>query len=265
MGIIFVQFLSKSLMSILNNSFRWTTGLAVGLLMVSLCAGASASDEIDVIIARARAYVGPEEALNNVTSIRYSGVLLSEDGTSGKVDIIFQKPEFQMVMVEIENIRETTALSGYEGWRKVEDMNNEADWELTLLDARQVRRLQANVWENLNWFRGIKKRNAEIVYDGLTEIDGVKCDRVSYLHGDGILFIRYFDAETGRLMVTETEQGGQIREEGEITEFGIRFPARVVTSVRDESSTIRFDLVEVNKEYDEDLFDVPMLLPSTGP
>ncbi len=252
-------------MNILNNSSRWSKGLAAGLLIVSLGAGASASDELDVIIARARAYVGPEEALDNVTSIHYAGVLLSEDGNEGKVDIIFQKPNFQVVTVEIETIRETTALSAYEGWRKVEDMNNESDWELTLLEARQIRRLQANVWENLNWFRGIEKRNAEVVYDGLTEIDGVECDQVSYLHGDGIKFIRYFDVETGRLVVTETEQGGQIREKGEITEFGIRFPNSVLTSVNDQSSTIRFDLVEVNKEYDEEMFDVPMLLPSTGP
>ncbi|RKX34636.1 MAG: hypothetical protein DRP71_06325 [Verrucomicrobia bacterium] len=251
-------------MASLINSFRWGARLTAGLLILSLCAGASASDELDGIIARARVYVGSEEALNNVTSIHYRGVLISQDGTTGKVDIIFQKPEFQVVMVEVENIRETTALSGYDGWRKVEDMNNEADWEVTLLEARQIRRLQANVWENLNWFRGIKKRNAEVVYDGRKEIDGVECDRVSYLHGDGIQFIRYFDIETGRLVVTETEQGGQIREEGKITELGIRFPERVVTSVKGKSSTIQFDLVEVNKEYDEELFDVPMLLPSTG-
>lgn len=251
-------------MASFKKTFRWGVRLTAGLLLVSLCAGASASDELDGIIARARVYVGPEEALNNVTSIHYRGVLISEDGTTGKVDIIFQKPDFQMVMVEVENIRETTALSGYDGWRKVVDLNNEADWELTLLEARQIRRLQANVWENLNWFRGIKKRSAEVVYDGRKEIDGVECDRVSYLHGDGIRFIRYFDTETGRLVLTETEQGGQIREEGEITEFGIRFPERVVTSVNDDSSTIEFDLVEVNKKYDEAIFDVPMLLPSTG-
>jgi hypothetical protein len=47
-------------------------------------------------------------------------------------------------------------------------------------------------------------------------------------------------------------------------EYGIRFPKSVVSSVNDESSTIRFDLVEVNKEYDEEIFDVPMLLPSSG-
>ena len=87
---------------------------------------------------------------------------------------------------------------------------------------------------------------------------------MSYLHGDGIQFMRYFDIETGRLVVTETEQGGQIREEGEIVEADIRFPESVVTSVGDESSEIQFDRVEVNKEYDEELFDVPMLLPSSG-
>ena len=87
---------------------------------------------------------------------------------------------------------------------------------------------------------------------------------MSYLHGDGIQFIRYFDPETGRLVATETEQGGQIREEGEILEADIHFPESVVTAVGDESSKIQFDRVEVNKEYDEDMFEVPMLLPSSG-
>ena len=251
-------------MASIVNFFRWGVCLAAFLLTVSQGADAPASDELEAIIGKARAYVGSEEALNSVTSIHYLGQLISEDGTIGKVDIIFVKPEFQMVVVEIDNIRETTALSGYDGWRKVEYLDNKADWELTLLEARQIRRLQANVWENLNWFRGIEKRNAEVVYDGRKEIDGIDCDKVSYLHGDGIQFVRYFDPETGRLVATETEQGGQIREEGEILEADIHFPESVVTAVGDESSKIQFDRVEVNKEYDEDMFEVPMLLPSSG-
>ena len=99
-------------MKILNISYRWCTRLVAGLLIASLGADASAVEELDAIIDRARSYVGSEVALNNVTSIRYAGVLISEDGKEGNVEIIFQKPNFQVVMVEIENIRETTALSG---------------------------------------------------------------------------------------------------------------------------------------------------------
>ena len=240
MGIALDQFSTRPLMKMpsIQFSFKWSLCLAAGLLMVSLGAGASASGALDLIIGQARSYAGPEEALSNVTSIHYTGRLLSDDRTTGTVDIIFQKPLFQIIVIEIENIRETTALSGYDAWRKVEDMNNEVDWQLTLLEAPQIRRLQANVWENLNWFRRIDKRNAKVVYDGREEIDGVVCDRVSYLHGDNIRFIRYFHTETGRLVFTETEQGDQSREEGEIMEFSIRFPERVVTSINDQSSAI---------------------------
>jgi len=239
--------------------------LAVGLLLMSLGVGVSAGDEVDTIIARARAYVGPEAVLNKVTSIHYRGLLTSDDGTTGKVDIIFQKPLFQLAVVEIGKVRETTALSGYDGWRKVEDLTNEADWELTLLEADQIRRLQANVWENLNWFRGIKNRNSKVVYDGRKEIRGVECDQVSYPHGEDITFIRYFEVENGRLVATETGSGSRICEEGEIMVSGIRFPERVITTGNNPSSTIQFDLVEVNIDYDEELFEVPMLLPSKDP
>ena len=35
---------------------------------------------------------------------------------------------------------------------------------------------------------------------------------------------------------------------------GIRFPQRLVTIVGEDSSTIEFDLIEVNNTYDEDAF-----------
>src|SRR5437868_32603 len=51
------------------------------------------------IIAKARARLGSEAALDAVTSVHYSGALTTSDsanptkGTQAKIDMIFQKPE----------------------------------------------------------------------------------------------------------------------------------------------------------------------------
>ncbi|MEZ5276671.1 MAG: hypothetical protein R3F07_09845 [Opitutaceae bacterium] len=238
--------------------------LLTGFLIPTLASGLIADDRTDAIIQRARAFVGSEEALNRITSIHYTGRLQSEEGTTGRVDIIFQKPYFQSIVVEVENVRETTALSGYDGWRKIEDVTNESDWELTLLEAPQIRRLQANTLENLSFYRPGEKDPVQVIDDGEVEVDGITCDKLVFRHSASIQFIRYFDAASGRLVLTETEQGGSIRELGEILVDGVRFPERVITRVGDQSSTIIFESVEVNTVFDEDRFDVPMLMPKSS-
>ena len=236
----------------------------VCLLACLFATGLSASERVESIIARARAYVGSEEALDGIRSIHYKGELQSDEGTSGKVDIVFQKPHFQSIVVEVENVRETTALSGYDGWRKIEDVTNQSDWELTLLEAFQIRRLQANTAENLSFYRPGKGNSVEVIDEGEVEVDGVACDKLVFQHSGSIRFIRYFDTASGRLVLTETEQGGAIREVGEIMVDGIRFPKKVVTTVGDNSSTIVFESVEVNVPHEEEFFDVPMLMPKSS-
>lgn len=230
----------------------------------ALTHGLAADDQADAAIARARAYLGSEEALDGVQTVHYKGTMQTSAGDSGTVDIIFMKPYFQLIVVEVEHIRQTTALSGYDGWEKVEDVNNAEDWQLTLLEAPQIRRLQANAWESLNFYKVSRQKKVAVSHEDTVEVDGVTCDKVAFQHDETIRFIRYFDAETGRLVLTETEQGGQIREEGEIEVGGIRFPQNLITLIGEDNSTIVFDLIEVNNTYDEDLFDVPMLRPSSS-
>lgn len=230
----------------------------------ALTHGLAADERADTAINRARAYLGSEEALGGVHSVRYQGTMATTDGDEGTVDIVFMRPYFQLIVVEVENVRQTTALSGYDGWEKVEDMNNVDDWQLTLLEAPQIRRLQANAWESLNFYKVNRQKKVVVTYEGETEIDGITCDEIAFRHDRTIRFVRYFDVATGRLVLSTTEQGGEIREEGELMVDGIRFPKRLLTTVGENSSTIEFELIEVNQSYDEALFDVPMLMPSPG-
>ena len=65
---------------------------------------------------------------------------------------------------------------------------------------------------------------------------------------------------SGRLVKTEIEGGGEIREEGEIVVEGIRFPKTVVNkSVTGRVTAITFRKVSVNVPFPPEIFAVPSI------
>ena len=90
-----------------------------------LSAGATAKAE-PAIIAKARAFLGSEAALNGVTSIHFVGTLTTEDPvdpkkqTTAPLDIIFQKPDRQRIQASGPRIVEVTAIDGYDGWKRMQ-------------------------------------------------------------------------------------------------------------------------------------------------
>jgi hypothetical protein len=221
---------------------------------------AGAKESIDEIITKARAFVGEEKALQAVQSIHFHGTLRTEreDAVIGEVDIIVMQPALQKITIQAGDVKEITALSHYAGWKKIEEVGNESNQYATMLNARQIRRLQANSWEALNFFRGIEKKGGRVELLGEEEVEGRLCSKLAFIHSPSISFIRFFDIETGRLVVTKTEAGGAIYEEGEIIVEGIRFPKKIITVVEGTSSTIEFNRITLNETFDEDFFEVPM-------
>jgi hypothetical protein len=240
-------------------------GVAAGLALTSVPLAAELP-----IIAKARAYIGSEAALNGLKSVHYLGVLEAADPanpgrqTRASMDIIFQKPEQQWIKVTADNTAEITALDGYDGWQRVQDIADPAKWRQTLLGTEHIKRLRANTWQNLAFYRGIERVGGRIVDEGTTTLDGVTCTKVAFIHAPNIVFYRYFDVATGRLVHTETESGGTIREEGEMVVNGIRFPKRIVTATKNDAGqmqtvTITFEKITVNESFPPSLFGVPSL------
>jgi len=233
------------------------------LMFLAILGIARAGTE-DAILAKARAYAGSEAVLNAVSSVHFTGSLDAGDGTRVAIEIIFQKPSQQKVIATGPNLIEVTALDDYEGWMRTQDAKDPSRWNLVLLQADQVRRLKANVVENLNFFRAAGFAGT-ITDGGIVELEGRKAHRVSFDHGHGIVFTRYFDEETGRMMRTETDQNSVIREEGEILVEGIRFPKRILnTNPQADGSvrtvTIEIEKIGVNEVFAESLFAVPMFV-----
>jgi hypothetical protein len=220
------------------------------------------------IIARARAYVGPEAALDAVRTIHYVGSLVTPDPLDAKkmtyvtVEIIVSKPYRQRMMFSSDRSVEITALDGYDAWHRVQDPKDPKKTTLQLLGRPQIKRLRANTWENLSFYRGLEHEGGRVVDQGEAKVDGVNCRKVAYVHSDSYVFIRYFDDATGRLMLTETETGVKIREQGEIRVSGIRLPKSIVTTSRDAQGkeltvTLTFDKITLNESFPDSTFTLP--------
>ena len=180
------------------------------------------------------------------------------------MEITFQRPDQQRIMATSAKTVEVTALDGYDGWQRLQDVANPTQWRQTLLGTDQIKRLRANTWENLSFFRGIEKIGGRIEDQGASTIDGVACQKIAFIHAPTIIFYRYFDLATGRLVLTETEAGGTIREQGEMVVNGIKFPRSISTSTKNakgevQTVAIAFDKVVVNEPIPIRDFAVPGL------
>ncbi len=225
----------------------------------------------EATITRARAYLGSEVDLAAVRSLLFKGdltVVERKGGTpiAAKLEIAFQKPDRQLITATAPDKIETTALNGYEAWQREIDPANPSTPRLGLLGREPIKRLRANTFENLSFYRGIECVGGRIEERGSAKVDGVDCVKLAFIHAADVVFIRSFDRATGRLVQTETDNGGVIREEGEILSGGLRFPKRTVTtntlpdgSVR--TISITFSEVIVNPVLPDELFVIPAQMP----
>jgi hypothetical protein len=222
------------------------------------------------IIAKARARIGGEATIEAVKSIHYVGTLVTTDPadptkqTRAAIEIVFQKNDQQRIRATSDKIIETTALDGYDAWQRKQDAADASKWQQTLLGPDQIKRLRANTWETLSFFRGLESRGGRIEDLGSATVDGVACQKIAFIHASNIIFYRHFDLATGRLVYTETEAGGTLREQGELMVGGLRFPKTLVTTTKNakgqvQTVTINIETVTVNEAFPAAYFAVPGL------
>jgi hypothetical protein len=222
------------------------------------------------IIAKARSFAGPEAALDSLRSVHFTGTVTTSDPTDPKklthatVDLIFQKPDQQRVMAVSDKTIETTALDGYEAWTRTALREDPTKWQQTLLGSDGVKHLRATVWETLAFYRGLERTGGSVQDLGPATADGVACEKIAFIHGPNIVFYRYIDPKTGRLVLTENEAGSITKDEGDIRANGIHFAKTITTVVkrpdgRSQTITMDFDKVTVNEPFPDSYFAVPSL------
>lgn len=239
------------------------------LIVATLASVGSLRADVAATLALARSYYGPEALLNEVRSVRYIGtaetIAATPEGpkpVSAKIEIIFQAPYRQRMVVTLPDRVETTALDDYEAWQRVADPSEPTRWRLTLLGIDQIKRLRATTWENLAFHRGLERRGGRVDDLGEVNVEGVRAQKLAFLHDNTIIFFRYFDLATGRLLLTETDQGERIREEGELVASGIRFSRKVITTSKlpdgtERVVTVTFDRIIVNEPAPASDFALP--------
>ena len=231
----------------------------------SALAAAPAALSADAIIAKARAYLGGDPLLDAVQSTHMVGKVTYDDGSTGTIELIFQKPCSQRVVITTGKTIEITALDDYEGWTRIQDAKDPSRWQLTLLSKDQIKMLRSNTIEQLSFFRNSDRR-ASVVEDlGDAVVDGRACRKVSFKRDDGSIFVRYFDAATGELVLIETpQQGGRVREEGVMLAGGIRFAQRHTQTIKNADGKVQtikidYEKVTVNEVFPSSLFAVPSI------
>jgi hypothetical protein len=237
--------------------------------VLALLGCAQVRGNVAATVALARSVYGPEATLSAVRSIRYVGTaettLATPEGPrpfKAQIEIVFQVPFRQRMVVTLEDRVEVTALDDYEAWQRVVDPADPTRWRLTLLEIEQIKRLRATTWENLAFHRGLEQRGGRLEDLGDATVDGVRAHKIAFLHDNQIIFFRYFDRVTGRLLLTETDQGERIREEGELMASGIRFSRKVITTKRlpdgsDRVVAVTFDQITVNETFPATEFSLP--------
>ena len=69
------------------------------------------------------------------------------------MEIIFQKPYQQQMIVNRPDSIDIMVLDDYDGWSRVTGRKNPKKWKVTLLDVEcKIKQLRANTWENLSFF-----------------------------------------------------------------------------------------------------------------
>jgi hypothetical protein len=218
------------------------------------------------VLGLARAYRGPESTLEAITSVHYVGTLERRDpdhpdkgAVSGALDMIFAKPLRQRMIDREERGSRTTVLDGYDAWDFTESNADPSKFRLTWLAAGDVKTLRANTWENL--YNYSSPAGGSIEDKGPATIDNIACERVDFTHAPGIVYERYFDRDTGRLVLT-VRGAETIRESGEIMVDGVRFPKTIASSTKTPTgkelvATVTFSSVVLNEKLGPDVFAAP--------
>jgi hypothetical protein len=240
-------------------------------VLILACAGALLAVPLaraePAVLGLARAYRGPESTLDAITSVHYVGTLVRRDAgaaaTSGALDMIFAKPLRQRTVDREEKGSRTTVLDGYDAWDFIQSNSDPSKYRLTWLTAGDVKTLRALTWENL--YNYTRPEGGSVEDKGPATMDNIACERVDFTHGPGIVYERYFDRDTGRLVLTVRGQE-TIRESGEIMADGVRFPKTIVSTAKspdgkEQVATVTFTSVVLNEPLSSDLFAAPSNLP----
>lgn len=226
------------------------------LLALTLCAQEISENQV---IDRARATVGEEDKLNGLVTLRLVGSLepIDAEMPSATILIVARKPCSQRLELKVDDIVETTILSGGKGCIIRSNLNADAS-QMRDLIGPELRRVEYSTRQFFNFYRPDFKNGEKVSLEGIENYRDQRCYKMLYEYPDGLKTIRYFSVADDTLVSTITENGVESIGVGSQTIEGIKFPERVEYYEGERKlHTIVLHEIHVNKPLLAGIFEIP--------
>jgi hypothetical protein len=232
----------------------------IAVLSALLPAPLSAQEPlVSSILARARATVGTEHALNGLITLQMAGELEPVDPKmpAAKLRIVARKPCSQRMEIKVDDIVETTLMSGGAGYMVRSNLAEHAS-QMRPLSKPELDRVAFSTRQFFSFYSPDFKNGERVTYGGVETRRGVRCHKLVYAFPAGLTTIRYFAVDTDVLVSTITENGVETVPVGLQRVEGIRFPERLQHYADGKKiHTLVFSTFIVNKPLPEGIFNPP--------
>lgn len=220
-----------------------------------------AAQEIDpsTVIERARATVGVEKALVGLTTLRVAAELQPADPTipPALISITARKPCSQRMEIKIDDLTETTIVSGAHGCMIRSNLVAKAS-QMRDIIGPELSRLRYNTRQFFNFFQPDVKNGETVRYSGVESRLGLRVYKLNYAYPEGLTTIRYFSVKDGSLVSTISPNGVESVGVGSQEIAGIKFPKEVDYYGKGEKiHTIILKKIYVNKPLNAGIFKIP--------
>jgi hypothetical protein len=237
--------------------------LYLPFLMCAVLSLNAEESQIRTIIENARATVGPDSALNNLVTVQISGTVEpAEQGLpSAHIWLIARKPCSQRLEVRVDNMIETTLLSGNTGCiiQSKPDGTSQRP-QVRMMTAKEIQCMAFNTRQLFNFYREDLCNNESVSYEGIEQRRGERCHKLVYTYPGGTNTIRYFSVDHKELVSMITDKGVESVEIGSQTVKDIRFPRRIEYYHEDKLlHTLILETIEVNKPLKVGIFTIPAI------
>ncbi len=212
------------------------------------------------IVARARALLGEESALEDLVTLQITGRILpaAPEMPEAQVLLTARRPLSQRLEVRIDDIVETTILNGRRSCMIRANASLDDSHQMRPLSPREAERLRLSTVNLFSFYRPDARGGESLDYGGIVLHRGVRCHRLLYTCPDGSSTTRYFAVSDNRLVSVRNCRGIETVESGGKSAGGIRFPEKI-ESFQDGRllHTFLLDQIRVNKPLRAGIFTVP--------
>ena len=211
--------------------------------------------ELPDLIKKIRENIASPAKLDQINSLEYVGNFKNSDEDFGSIVLSFQKPHLQRIDICKLNKRITRLIGENIGFLQIKDLDTD-QFESTIMPPNAYNYLRTNSIETLFFYKTPPSENIILELGDELDWKGIKAVKVTFKYPNNLVYIRYVDSKTGKILATVLPDGNKLVEEGEYIVDRIRFPRKLYTyNKKDElMSTITFEKIKVNPKFEEDFF-----------